>query len=141
MHHLPARLAPMMALNSDALKTCMCALETSEPSCLDRPAMFFFMLEARNPQGIAGCVAALEPSRHGGRVRSRWSRGGSGALPSREAGSRAMVHVAAPEPSLAGRWGSKPLDTWQGRSPTWQGGRVSAAGHMAVRGWTPHSLS
>jgi hypothetical protein len=108
MHHLPARLAPMMAPMSDALKTCMCALETSEPSCLDRPAMFFFMLEARSPQGIAGCVAALEPSRHGGRVRSRWPRGGSRALPSREAGSRAAGRVETPKPSHVGRRDPEP---------------------------------
>jgi hypothetical protein len=41
------------------------------------------MLEARNPHGTAERVAVPEPSRLGGRVQSRRTRGGAGALPSR----------------------------------------------------------
>jgi hypothetical protein len=50
-------------------------------------------------------------------LRSMWltecrgTRDGIGALHSREVGSGAMVHVAAPEPSLAGRRGPEPRDT------------------------------
>jgi hypothetical protein len=97
-----------MALTLGALETCVCALETREPSCIDMPTRFFFMLEARGPQGTAGRVAAPEPSRQGGRVWSHMTRGGTGALPSREAGSGATGNVAASEPTLAGRQGLVP---------------------------------
>jgi hypothetical protein len=39
-------------------------------------------------------------------------RGSFGALPSREAGSEAARRVATLEPSLPGRRGLKPWDTW-----------------------------
>jgi hypothetical protein len=58
----------------------------------------------------------------------RWSP------PVREAGSRAIAHAAALEPSpegnpglepsLVGRRSLEPLDTWHPRSPPWQGGKV-----------------
>jgi hypothetical protein len=48
-----------------------------------------------------GCVVAPEPSRQGDTVRSRSARDDTGALPNSEEGSGAMVHVAAPESSLA----------------------------------------
>jgi hypothetical protein len=46
------------------------------------------------------------------------------ALSSREAGSGATVHVAAPEPFLSGMRDPEPLDTQQPRSPPWLGGMV-----------------
>jgi hypothetical protein len=48
-------------------------------------------------------VAVLSPLQRGGGVQSRRTRGGAGALPSREAGSEAIGSMAVPEPSLAGR--------------------------------------
>jgi hypothetical protein len=84
------------------------------------PTMFFFMLVTRGPQGTVGQVVAPEPSHWGGRVWSRRTHGSAGALSRREVESGAMTHVVAPEPSLAGRWGLEPLDTWQHRSPHWQ---------------------
>jgi hypothetical protein len=128
----------MMALTSGALKTCVRALETCEPSYIGRLARVFFMLEVRGPQGTAGRVVAPEPSWQGGRVQSCRARSGTGALPNSEEGSEAMVHVAAPEPSLAGRRGPDTLNTWQLRSPPWQGGRVR---YCRARGCTPRSLS
>jgi hypothetical protein len=53
---------PMMTLKSDALKTCVHALGTCVPSCTCRTARLFFILEARNPHGAVGYVAALEPT-------------------------------------------------------------------------------
>jgi hypothetical protein len=94
----------MMALTSGALETCARALGTYVPSYRGRSARLFFMLEARDPQGVTGHVVA------------------HGALPSREAGSRAVGHVAAVEPSLVGRQGSKPWYTSQHRSPPEEGG-------------------
>jgi hypothetical protein len=87
-------------------------LETYEPSCIGRPARFFFMLEGHGPQITAGRVAAPEPSRQRGRVWSLGTRGSTGALPSREAGSRAIGLVAALEPTLAGRQGPVLQGTW-----------------------------
>jgi hypothetical protein len=82
----------------------------------------------------------------------RGTRESVGALPSREAWSRAVRYMELSEPSQARRQGLKPQDTWQRRSPPEQGGRVQsrgtrdsvealpsreagseAAGHMAVR--------
>jgi hypothetical protein len=53
---------PMMVLLSGALKTYARALETCVPNCTGRTARLFFMLEARNPHGAVGHVAASEPS-------------------------------------------------------------------------------
>jgi hypothetical protein len=114
----------MMAMTSIALETCVCGLETHKYSYLGMPSRFFFMLDARGPQGAVGHVTASEPSQQGGRVRCRRRCGGTGALPNREAGSRATVHMVAPEPSLVGRWGPEPLDTWHQQSSLWQRGRV-----------------
>jgi hypothetical protein len=51
-----------MVLMSDILETCVCALETYEPSYIVRLASFFFMLESCGPPGAAGdAVAAVEP--------------------------------------------------------------------------------
>jgi hypothetical protein len=61
---VPARTSYrlMMVLKSGALKTCARALQTDEPCRTGRPTRSFFMLEARNPQGTAGHVAALKPT-------------------------------------------------------------------------------
>jgi hypothetical protein len=88
-----------MALTSGALKTRACALGTCKPSCTGKLARLFFMSEIHGPQGTAGRMAAPEPSRFGCRVWSHRTRGGARALPSREVGSRATVHVVAIEPS------------------------------------------
>jgi hypothetical protein len=90
----------MMALTLGVLVTCVRDSKTRESSYIGSSARFFFMLETRGPQGTVGCVAALELSRQGGRVRSYRTYGGTGALPNREAGSGAT-------------------DTWQHRSPAW----------------------
>jgi hypothetical protein len=92
-----------MALTSGTLETRLRALETREPNCIGRPARFFFMLEARGPQGTIGCVAASEPTRHGGMVRCRRTRDDTEALPSREVASGATGHVAALEPTMVWR--------------------------------------
>jgi hypothetical protein len=78
---------PMMALTSGVLETCVWASVTHGPSCVGRPARFFFMLVAHDPQGTAGSVAVPEPSQQGGRVRSCWPHDTVGVLPSREWGS------------------------------------------------------
>jgi hypothetical protein len=59
------------------------------------------------------------PPRQGGGVRTRRTRGGVKALPSREARSRTSEHVAALEPTSAGRLDPEPLDMWQRQSPHW----------------------
>jgi hypothetical protein len=52
----------MMALMSGVLKICVRALGTRGPNCIDRPARFFFMLEAYGPQGATGdAMVAPEP--------------------------------------------------------------------------------
>jgi hypothetical protein len=66
---------PMMALTSVALKICMRALGTCEPSYTSRSARLFFMFEAHGPQGTMRRVTAWSP-------------------PNREAGSRAVGHAA-----------------------------------------------
>jgi hypothetical protein len=63
----------------------------------------FCMLEAHDPQGTAGHVTAPEPSWQVGRIWSCRTRDGTGALPYREAGSGAMVHVVAPKQFPVGR--------------------------------------
>jgi hypothetical protein len=69
---------------------------------MSRPARPFFIPEARGPLRAVEHVAALL---------------------SKEVGSEAVKHVAAPEPSQAGRQGPKLWDMWQRRSPPEQGGR------------------
>jgi hypothetical protein len=49
----------------------------------------------------------------GGGVRSHGTRGGAGGLPIRKAGFKATGHVAAPEPTFAGRQGPVLQGTWQ----------------------------
>jgi hypothetical protein len=49
-----------MTLMPGALETCARALGICVPNYTDRPASFFFMLEARDSHGAAGYVASLE---------------------------------------------------------------------------------
>jgi hypothetical protein len=58
-------------------------------------------------------VAHQIPPLHGGGVRSYGTRGYAGALPIREAGSRATGHMAMLEPSLAGRQGPALQGSWR----------------------------
>jgi hypothetical protein len=53
------------------------------------------------------------PPQQGGEVRSRGTHGSAEAHIGREARSRAVGHMAAPEPILTGRRGLKLMDTWQ----------------------------
>jgi hypothetical protein len=62
--------------------------------------------------------------KQGGRIRSRGTCDSVRALSSREAGSGAARHVAAPEPSQARRQDPEPRDTWQCRSHPEQGGKI-----------------
>jgi hypothetical protein len=64
-----------MALTLGTMEMCTRALGIGKPCHTGRPARFFFMLEAHSPHGVAGRVGAQSP-------------------PHREAGSRAMGHVA-----------------------------------------------
>jgi hypothetical protein len=85
---LPSRMSCrlMMALMSDALEMCARALGTYVPSYIGRSARLFFMRPTR----------------------SRGTRGATEAQLSREARSRAIVHVAAPELTSARRRGLEP---------------------------------
>jgi hypothetical protein len=66
----------------------------------------------------------------------------TGALPCREAGFRAMIHVAVSEPLLSRGGGIR--SHWTCGSPRahleWVAGS-SAMGHVAPRGCSPRSLS
>jgi hypothetical protein len=95
----PHVLQTMMAQVSGISVTCGHTLETRESSRIGRPAKPFLILKVCGPQRAAGHVAASKPYRAGRRVRCRETHGSAGALPSREAGSRATGHMAAPEPS------------------------------------------
>jgi hypothetical protein len=90
--HTPG--SPIMALASGALETCTPALGTCKPCCTGKSARLFFILEARDSQGTARRVAAQSPP-HG------------------EAGSEATLHVAASEPTSAGRQVLVLWDTWR----------------------------
>jgi hypothetical protein len=62
-------------------------------------------------------LAAWSPPQRGGGVRTHGTHGGIGALLNGEAGSEAVEHMAAPEPTLAGRRGPVLVDTCWHRSP------------------------
>jgi hypothetical protein len=111
-HLLRMSYRVMMALTSGALIACTCALGTRAPSYSGKPARTFLMREARGPQETAGYVVALEPFPWGGRIQKHRTRGSSGALSRREAGSEAMKHMVASESSLVKKRGPEPLNTW-----------------------------
>jgi hypothetical protein len=73
----------------------------------------------------------------GGRIQSLGTCGSARALPSREVGSRAVGHVATPEPSRAERQDPKPRGTWQRRSPPEQGGMIRSRGTRGNAGSLP----
>jgi hypothetical protein len=70
------------------------------------------------------------PLKRGDRVQSHRSHDSVGAVLSGEAGSRAMEHGAALEPSSTGRRGPELRDTWQHLSPPQLGGGVRSYGHV-----------
>jgi hypothetical protein len=106
----PHVLRAMMTQVSDVSVTCGHALETREPTRIGRLTKLFFILEVYGPQRAMEHVTAPEPSRAWRRVRCWRTRGSTGALPSREAGSGSTGHVIALEPSLAGRQDQKLQD-------------------------------
>jgi hypothetical protein len=142
--------------------TCHCSTSMHAPwehaslKCTVEPAATSFMLEARAPQRALGRVAAPDPSSAGrrgpelwdtwqrripplwgGGVWSRGTCGSTKALHDREARSKAIGHVTAPEPSPARRQDPEPQDTWQYRSPPQQKGEVRSC---RTRGSTPCAL-
>jgi hypothetical protein len=104
---------PMMALTSGGLETCVRVLGIGDPCCTGMLARLFFMLEAHGPQRLAGCMAAQSPPHR----EAGSSVAGHATLWSPPSRSEAIVHMATPEPTLAGRWVPELLDTWQPRSP------------------------
>jgi hypothetical protein len=101
--HTHTSCRPMMALTSGALEMCTRALGTCVARYTDKPARLFFMLEARGPQGAMGHVQRQSPPQVRGEVRSHKTRGSTGAHLGWEVRSRAVGHVAVPEPTSAGR--------------------------------------
>jgi hypothetical protein len=116
-----------MTMTSDVLEMCARALGTYEPCRTSRSARLFFMLEACDPQGTAGCVIAQSPPRREAGSEAT----GYVARQSPPSGFGATVHVMAPEPSLSGGRALEPLDTWQHRSPPQLGGRFR---YYGIRG-------
>jgi hypothetical protein len=117
--------------------------------CLRQVSLFLFMWSTTH-WGAVGHVTAPELPLENAEP---------GAHLGREARSGTEGHVAVPEPTSARRRGPEPWDTWQRRSPHWQGGEVQgcrthgsagayldrearseANGHVAACGCTPCSL-
>jgi hypothetical protein len=105
------------------------ALETCEPSCVPRTTKHFFIPVVHIPLRTLGHVTALEVSHRGGRAWSGEACGSARALLGMEVRFRAIGHVAALEPTSAGRQGLELQDMWQHRSSPQYGGGVQ--GHMA----------
>jgi hypothetical protein len=83
-----------------------------EPSCVPRVAKPFFIPMVHNPLGAVGHMVAPELSPQEGRARSYGTHGSVVAHLGREVRSRALGHMAAPEPTLAGGRGPGLRDTW-----------------------------
>jgi hypothetical protein len=132
---------PMMATVSGALGTCARALKTHEPCCTGRPTWSFFMLEACGPQGTIGRIAPLEPSRQRRRVQSCRTSGGVRALPSKEAGSGAMVHGWHWSPPKLGGWVRSHRKHGSAGAHLGKEAGSGAVGHVVAHGSTPRSLS
>jgi hypothetical protein len=98
---------------------CNCVLDTCETSCVAGAARPFFIPVVCSPLEAVGYVAAPELSSRGGEV-------------------RAMGHVAASEPTSAGRQGPELKNAWRRQSSTQQGDK--ARGH-GPRGSTGAHLS
>jgi hypothetical protein len=113
---MSARLAGASVTRDRALNTC-------EPSCVAGAAMPFFIPMVHSPLEAVGCVAAPEPISSGWRdpeLRNTWQRRSSplweaepGAHLGRKVRSGAARHMAAPEPTYAGRCGLKLQLMWQ----------------------------
>jgi hypothetical protein len=86
-----------------------------------------------------GHVAAPEPSSARKWVQICWTRGGTGALLGREAGSRAVGHMT----THGSRQGSELWDTWQHMvaRPTLCLGLMPVCGGTRSAGYQQHSLS
>jgi hypothetical protein len=95
-----------------------CALDICEPRCVPGAARSFFIPVIHSPLGPwgtwqhrssplgearSGHVAAPEPTRQGGEVQSRGTRGSVGALLSKETRPGATWHVAVSELTSARR--------------------------------------
>jgi hypothetical protein len=113
----------------------------------------FFIHETHDPQRVAGHMAASEPSsvgRLGPELRNMWqhqsppqlggwvwssgTRGGTRALLSWKAGSKAAGHMAAPKLSSVGRRDPELWDTWQHQNPPQLGGGLRSYGtHGGIR--------
>jgi hypothetical protein len=146
----------MMALMSGALEMCAPALGTCVPSCIRKPARFFFMREACGHKGPRDMWPRRSPPQPGGEVWSRVTCGSAKAHLSREVRSGAKGHVAVPEPISTRRRGLELQVTLQRRGPPQPGGKIrshrthGSAGahlgreamsgvvrHVAVRGCMP----
>jgi hypothetical protein len=75
-------------------------LDICEPSCVTGVAKPFSIPVVHSPLGAVRYMAASEPSSRGGDAGATWQRRSS---PLGEAEPGAMEHVAAPEPTSAGR--------------------------------------
>jgi hypothetical protein len=108
-------LGNTLALMVTAALSGACALKTRESCCTTRASGVFLYTWGSRPSESCGL------------------HGNAGALPNREAGSRAVGYMAAPEPSQAWRRGPEPQNTWQRHSPLERRGGVQSHGiHCSV---------
>jgi hypothetical protein len=118
---------PMMALASGVLETCVHALHTREPSCISRSARPFFIYMRHTAHwGSWDARQHRDPPWPGGIAWSHRTCSSTGARLNRWMRSAAIGHVTASEFTSARRRGPEPHDTWQRRSPPWQGGEVQS---------------
>jgi hypothetical protein len=88
-----------MTLMSGTLEICVRTLRTDERCRTRRPARLFFMLEVHGQQGAIGHAGACSPHHR----EAGFGATGHVVLRSPPNGSGASGHMAAPEPTLAGR--------------------------------------
>jgi hypothetical protein len=82
---------------------CVRALGTCMPSCIDRSARLFFMLETVAHRESWDTWKHWSPPQSGAEVRSHRTRGSARAHLNREAWSGSIGHVIALEPTSAER--------------------------------------
>jgi hypothetical protein len=109
LHILQVMITSPACASYRLLGTRECSSVMCEPCSLAVTVKYFFI---HPPQIVVGHVTAPEPSRVGRRVRSYGTCGSTGALSSREMGSRAVGRVTALEPSCTGRRGLEPRGAW-----------------------------
>jgi hypothetical protein len=117
----------MMTLTSGVLETCACALGTCESRCTGKHAGLFSYACGPWPTESPRTRGSPKPSPQGGWIWSRRTHGASessqrvqsygthdslGAHLSWEANPRAAGHVAALEPTLAGRRVPEQMNMW-----------------------------